>query len=166
MEVTRETPFKRDVCLLQLNLPQKISNICPLETTYQQKGTRKKWKKTTRAAIIQWQRQCLKNNLTKLPWPKSKTGGISRQSPSPLHHTFLLGRTRFTSQPLSALVPIIPFSRFSLVVSRFLLFGSLTAHHSALEKAVWRRQNYSYMYVGMEDIRKEYFFWQKWYIKR
>ena len=91
---------------------------------------------------------------------------LSRQSPSPLHHTFLLGRARFTAQPLSALVPIIPFSRFSLVVSRFLLFGSLTAHHSALEKAVWRRQNYSYMYVGMEDIRKEYVFWQKWYIKR
>ena len=29
---------------------------------------------------------------------------ISKQSPSPLHHTFLLGRARFTAQPLSALV--------------------------------------------------------------
>ena len=27
----------------------------------------------------------------------------SKQSPSPLHHTFLLGRARFTAQPLSAL---------------------------------------------------------------
>ena len=38
------------------------------------------------------------------PWPKSKTSDISKQSPSPLHHTFLLGRARFTAQPLSALV--------------------------------------------------------------
>ena len=38
------------------------------------------------------------------PWPKSKTSDISKQSPSPLHHTFLLRRARFTAQPLSALV--------------------------------------------------------------
>ena len=38
------------------------------------------------------------------PRPKSKTSDISKQSPSPLHHTFLLGRARFTAQPLSALV--------------------------------------------------------------
>ena len=37
------------------------------------------------------------------PRPKSKTSDISKQSPSPLHHTFLLGRARFTAQPLSAL---------------------------------------------------------------
>ena len=37
------------------------------------------------------------------PWPKSKTSDISKQSPSPLHRTFLLGRARFTAQPLSAL---------------------------------------------------------------
>ena len=37
------------------------------------------------------------------PWPKSKTSDISKHSPSPLHHTFLLGRARFTAQPLSAL---------------------------------------------------------------
>ena len=36
--------------------------------------------------------------------PESKTNDISKQSPSPLHHTFLLGRARFTAQPLSALV--------------------------------------------------------------
>ena len=35
---------------------------------------------------------------------QSKTSDISKQSPSPLHHTFLLGRARFTAQPLSALV--------------------------------------------------------------
>ena len=55
-------------------------------------------------------------------------------------------------------------------------FYTLSAPHSALEKPVWRRQIYSYMYLGMqsskqgmwkgchlsmEDIRKEYFFWQK-----
>ena len=39
------------------------------------------------------------------PWPKkNKRHLISKQSPSPLHHTFLLGRARFTAQPLSALV--------------------------------------------------------------
>ena len=37
------------------------------------------------------------------PRPKSKTSDISKQSPSPLHHTFLLRRARFTAQPLSAL---------------------------------------------------------------
>ena len=37
------------------------------------------------------------------PRPKSKTGDISKHSPSPLHHTFLLRRARFTAQPLSAL---------------------------------------------------------------
>ena len=31
------------------------------------------------------------------------TEAESKQSPSPLHHTFLLGRARFTAQPLSAL---------------------------------------------------------------
>ena len=55
----------------------------------------------------------------------------------------------------SPFVPIIPFSRFSLVVSRFFLFGSLSAHHSALEKPVWRRQIYSYMYVGMQSSKQE-----------
>ena len=38
------------------------------------------------------------------PRPKSKTSDISKQSPSKLHHTVLLGRARFTAQPLSALV--------------------------------------------------------------
>ena len=33
-----------------------------------------------------------------------KTSDISKQSPSPLHHPFLLGRARFTAQPLSALL--------------------------------------------------------------
>ena len=37
--------------------------------------------------------------------PKPKTSDISKQSPSPLHHTFLLGRACFTAQPLSALLP-------------------------------------------------------------
>ena len=37
------------------------------------------------------------------PCSKSKTGDISKQSPSPLHHTFSLGRVRFTAQSLSAL---------------------------------------------------------------
>ena len=35
---------------------------------------------------------------------------ISKQSPSPLHHTFLLGRARFTAQPLSALAQVVETS--------------------------------------------------------
>ena len=54
--------------------------------------------------MIQWQRQCLMHKPHRKPCLKSKTGDISKQSPSPLHHTFLLGRARFTAQLLSALV--------------------------------------------------------------
>ena len=102
MEV-RETLWKR--CLsTPIKPPAKNSNICLSETAYQHKETRKKCKKTNQAAIIQWQRQCLMDKPHRKPWPKSKTSDISKQSPSPLHHTFLLGRARFTAQPLSALI--------------------------------------------------------------
>ena len=102
MEVIKETLWKR--CLsTPTKPPAKNSNICLSETAYQHKGTRKKCKKTNQAAIIQWQRQCLMYKPHRKPWPKSKTSDISKQSPSPLHHTFLLGRARFTAQPLSAL---------------------------------------------------------------
>ena len=103
MEVIRETLWKR--CLsTPTKPPAKNSNICLSETAYQHKGTRKKCKKTNQAAIIQWQRQRLMDKPHRKPWPKSKTSDISKQSPSPLHHTFLLGRARFTAQPLSALL--------------------------------------------------------------
>ena len=100
-------PFERDVCLLQLNLPPKIATFASQlsETAYQDKGTRKKCKKTNQAAIIQWQRQGLMYKPHHKPWPW-KTSDISKQSPSPLHHTFLLGRARFTAQPLSALARV------------------------------------------------------------
>ena len=57
-------------------------------------------------------RRALSPDPTDCPWvsedgpdrPKSKSGDISKQSPSPLHHTFLLGRACFTAQPLSALL--------------------------------------------------------------
>ena len=110
MEVIKETLWKR--CSTPTNSPQEMgscppaknSNICLSETAYQHKGTRKKCKKTNQAAIIQWQRQGLMYKPHRKPWPKSKTSDISKQSPSPLHHTFLLGRARFTAQPLSALL--------------------------------------------------------------
>ena len=103
MEVIRETLWKR--CLsTPIKPPAKSSNICLSETAYQHKGTRRKCKKTNQAAIIQWQRQCIMDKPHCKPWPKSKTNDISKQSPSPLHHTFLLGRARFTAQPLSALL--------------------------------------------------------------
>ena len=91
MEVTRETIWKR--CLFTPTKPprKKNSNICLLETAYQHKGTRKKSVRkqlNCQAAIIQRQRQCLKYKPHRKPWPKSKTGDISKQSPSPLHHTF------------------------------------------------------------------------------
>ena len=103
MEVIKETLWKR--CLSSpTKPPAKNSKICLSETAYQHKETRKKCKKTNQAAIIQWQRQCLMYKTHRKPWPKSKTSDISKQSPSPLHHTFLLESARFTSQPLSALV--------------------------------------------------------------
>ena len=105
MEVIRETLWKR--CLSTPTKPSaKNSNIFLSETAYQHKGTRKKCKQTKQAAIIQWQRQCLMDNPHRKPWPKSKTSDISEQSPSPLHHTFLLGRARYTAQPSSALMKI------------------------------------------------------------
>ena len=102
MEVIKETLWKR--CLSTPTKPlAKNSNKFLSETAYQHKGTRKKCKKTNQAAISQWQRQCLMYKPHRKPRPKSKTSDISRQSPSPLHHTFLLGRVRFTAQPLSTL---------------------------------------------------------------
>ena len=104
MKVIKETLWKKS-----LSTPTKPSakngNICLSETAYQHKRTRKKCKKTNQAAIIQWQRQCLMYKPHRKPWPKSKTSDIFKQSLSPLHHTFLLGRARFTAQPLSALFP-------------------------------------------------------------
>ena len=102
MKVIKKTLWKR--CLsTPTKPPAKNSNICLSETAYQYKGTTKKCKKTNQAAIIQWERQCLMYKPHRKPWPKSKTSDISKLSPSPLHHTFLLGRARFTAQPLSAL---------------------------------------------------------------
>ena len=112
MEVIRETLWKR--CLsTPTKPPAKNSNICLSEKAYQHKGTRKKCKKTNQGAITQWQRQCLMDKPHRKPRPKSKTSDISKQSPSPLHHTFLLGRARFTAQPLSALANVTarPWSR-------------------------------------------------------
>jgi len=112
MEV-RETLWKR--CLsTPIKPPAKNSNICPSETTYQHKETRKKCKKTNQAAIIQWQRQRLMDKPHRKPWPKSKTSNISKHSPSLLHHTFLLGRARFTAQPLSALLANVTSKRVKL----------------------------------------------------
>ena len=110
MEV-RETFWKRWLST-PTKPPAKNSNICLWETAYQHKGTRKKCKKTNQAAIIQWQRQCLMAKPHRKPWPKSKTSDISKQSPGPLHQTFLLGRARFNAQPLFAqLTPVATFAR-------------------------------------------------------
>ena len=38
----------------------------------------------------------------------------SKQGPSPLHHTFLLGRARFTAQPLSALLGSLRYCDYGL----------------------------------------------------
>ena len=110
MEVIRETLWERRLST-PTQPPAKNSNICLSKTAYQHKGTRKKCKKTNQAAIIQWQRQCLMYKPHRKLWPKSKTSDISTQSPSPLHHTFLLGRARFTAQPLSALMKTLQRAR-------------------------------------------------------
>ena len=121
MEVIKETLWKR--CFSTPIKPlAKNSNICLSETAYQHKGTRKKCKKTNQASIIQWQRQCLMDKPFRKPWPKSKISDISKQSPSPLHHAFLLGRARFTAQLLSALVTT-KFSRMDSLPN-FLTHGA------------------------------------------
>ena len=72
MEVIRETLWKR--CLsTPTKPPAKKSHICLSETAYQHKVTRKKCKKTNKAAIIQWEWQCLMDKPHRRPWPKSKT---------------------------------------------------------------------------------------------
>ena len=127
MEVIRETLWKRWFCT-PIKPPAKNSNICLSETAYQHKGTRKKCKKTNQAAIIQWQRQCLMDKPHRKPWPKSKTSDISKQSPSPLHHTFLLGRARFTAQPLSALISALRLRACCRSVLDTTISNSLTDH--------------------------------------
>ena len=113
MEVVRETLWKR--CLSTPTKPSaKNSNICLSETAYQHKGTRKKCKKANEAAIIQWQRQWLMDKPHRKPWPKSKTSDIFKQSHSPLHHTFWLGRARFTAQ---LTWDQAQFERFSYILS-------------------------------------------------
>ena len=135
MEVIKETLWKRCLNLSHpTKPPAKNSNICLSETAYQHKGTRKKCKKTNQAAIIQWQRQCLMYKPHRKPWPKSKTSDISKQSPSPLHHTFLLGRARFTAQPLSAL--ILSFDVRRAVYERIASFVKLF-----VERTVWLKNS-------------------------
>ena len=53
-----EKPFERDVCLLQLNLPQKIATFASRRQRTSTKERGRSCKKTNQAAIIQWQRQC------------------------------------------------------------------------------------------------------------
>ena len=121
MEVIKETLLKR--CLSTSTKPSaKNRNICLSKTAYQHKGMRKKCKKTNQAAIIQWQRQCLMYKPHHKP--KSKTSDISKQSPSPLHHTFLLGGARFTAQPLSALEGTVCYHRSSSSLNRNTLLDS------------------------------------------
>ena len=138
MEVIKETLWKR--CLsTPTKPPAKNSNICLSETAYQHKGTRKKCKKTNQGAIIQWQRQCLMYTPHHKPRPKSKTSHISKHSPSPLHHTFLLGRARFTALPLSTLVHTLqnvyrPLIRFVFSVCVWLAMRK----HRDCSKAILR----------------------------
>ena len=103
MEVIRETLWKR--CLSTPTKPP--AKIATFASRRQHTGTKERGgsaRKQNQAAIIQWQRQRLMDKPHRKPWPKSKTNDISKQSPSPLHHTFLLGHARFTAQPLSALI--------------------------------------------------------------
>ena len=80
MEVIRETLWKR--CLsTPTKPPAKNSNICLSETAYQHKGTRKKCKKTSQAAIIQWQRQCLMDKPHRKPWPMLKQATFLSRGP-------------------------------------------------------------------------------------
>ena len=102
MEVIRETLWKRRLST-PTKPPAKNSNI------FASRRQRTSTKERRRSAIKQIkppqfsESGSLMDKPHRKPWPKSKTSDICKQSPSPLHHTFLLGRARFTAQPLSAL---------------------------------------------------------------
>ena len=84
MEVIRETLWKR--CLsTPIKPPAKNSNICLSETAYQHKGTRKKCKKTIKAAIIQWQRHCLMYKPHHIASPDRSRKQASFLSRGPVH---------------------------------------------------------------------------------
>ena len=102
MEVIRAT-FERDVCLLQLNLPQTDRQ----RTSTKERGRSARKPEENKSSRHNSVTAAVSNGQTTsqaLTEVQSKTSDISKQSPSPLHHTFLLGRARFTARPLSALV--------------------------------------------------------------
>ena len=76
------------------------------------------------------------------PWPKSKTSDISTQSPSPLDHTFLLGRARFTAQPLSAL-SCTAVSQRDIITTRQVGWNIMYSNsvNSFLERHLWGQQH-------------------------
>ena len=154
MEVIKETLWER--CLsTPTKPPAKNSKICLSKTAYQHKGTRKKCKKTNQAAIIQWQRQCLMYKAHRKHWPKSKTSDISKHSPSPLHHTFLLRRARFTAQPLSALI-ITKFSRMDSLPN-FVTHGAPLRALRGRESSAVRLEYASMNWLNVLLISKAYF---------
>ena len=152
MEVIKETLWKR--CLsTPTKPPAKNNNICLSETGYQNKGTRKKCKKTNQAAIIQWQRQCLMYKPHRKPWTKAKTSNISKQSPSPMHHTFLLGRARFTDQPLSALLMTPHYSDLCSAFDWSCRVGILIQPiRSTTQIWVVRRHQYGFFCAHFSDV--------------
>ena len=99
--------------------PAKNSNIFLSETAYQQKlrneeevqENKSSRHNSVTAAVSNGQTtsQALASRPQALTEEKQRHL-ISKQSPSPLHHTFLLGRARFTAQPLSALLESFPES--------------------------------------------------------
>ena len=120
MEVIKETLWKRCLCT-PTKPPAKIATFASRTTAYQHKGTRKKCKKTIQVAIIQWQLQFLMykpHHIASFASPdlsrkQAKTSDISKQSPSPLHLIFLLGRARFTAQPTPNLYPPCSYREFA-----------------------------------------------------
>ena len=97
--------------------------------------------------------------------PKSKTSDISKQSPSPLHHTFLLGGARFTAQPLSALVNTLlrrgskghgasEFGRKNCLVSIFLFSGlhSLRKENKEIKFLIIIKNEHEEMMVAVNAI--------------
>ena len=127
MEVIKETLWKRCLCT-PTKPPAKNSNICLSDDSVPAQRNKEE---------VQENNSSRHNSVTasdsnvqttsyrkfRKPWPKSKTSekkkqqaktsDISKQSPSPLHLTFLLGRARFTAQPTPNLYPPCSYLEFA-----------------------------------------------------
>ena len=133
MEVIKETLWKRRLST-PTKPPAKNSNFCLSDDSVpaQRNEEEVQENNSSRHNSVTAALSNVQTTSYRKPWPKSKKSVISKQRPSPLHHTFLLGRARFTSQPLSALL-------FTYLKPRPSKLGHIFGHASRVNgRKKWR----------------------------